>query len=379
MIAKKRGSFLPLIAAMLTLTATSADAQSDGEATESPRRQFTFSWQFASGEGLAPRGGTSRGTSVALASEESSQWQHLREAGISDFERDRRAILAMAGDYRTSFDFIETVGFDAQFEPARPYQSWGTERIYVIEDTGDRIALQHIMAMFIRGEGDEIIGPFVQKHWRQEWVYQPEQIHVFVGDDRWEGVPAERNAGRWAQTVYQVDDSPRYAALGTWQHNASYSSWKSDETWRPLPRRESSVRDDYSVLIGTNRHTILPTGWVQEEENLKALLDDSGEVSETTPFVARELGVNRYELIVDFDFSAADEYWHATEAFWSDVRAAWDEIFASRDQFRFQEVVDGVALWYAMFEYAGELESGTEYEARAARSFVDETLARYVE
>jgi hypothetical protein len=343
------------------------------------RRQFIFSWQFTPGELMAPRGGTSRGAPVSLAAGPSAQWQQLQEDGISDFERDRRAILAMAGDYRTSFDFIETVGFGADFEPARPYQSWGTERIYVVEDTGRRIVLQHIMAMFIHGEGEEVLGPFVQKHWRQQWVYEPEQLHVFSGADRWRRVRPSDGAGRWAQSVYQVDDSPRYAAVGAWEHNASFSAWQSEATWRPLPRRESSIRSDYSVLVGTNRHTILPNGWVQEEENLKTVLDDAGNVSRSSPYMARELGVNRYELIENFDFSGADAYWDATAAFWSDVRAAWDSVFARRNEFVFSESVDGTALWYAMFQFAAELEDGARYDAQASRAFIDATLARHIE
>ena len=72
--------------------------------------------------------------------------------------------------------------------------------------------------------------------------------------------------------MYQVDESPRYASVGRWQHTASFSTWLSADTWRPLPRREWSVRDDYHVLLGTNRHTVGPTGWLQEENNLKAVL-----------------------------------------------------------------------------------------------------------
>lgn len=346
---------------------------------DSPQRQFTFSWPFSTGDAMAPRGGSSRGTSVNLLREASAQWAHLQEPGISGFERDRRAILAMAGDYRTSFDFIETIGFGADFKPARPYQSWGTERIYVVEDAGTRIVLQHIMAMFIRGDDDQIIGPFVQKHWRQDWVYEPAQHHVFAGGEQWRRVTPAGGRGHWVQTVFQVDDSPRYSALGQWQHNASYSAWTSDETWRPLPRRESSIRQDYAVLIGTNRHTILPTGWVQEEENLKTVLDTDGAVAQTAPYLARELGVNRYELIQDFDFSGADAYWASTAAFWSDVRAAWGELFTARSEFRMHEVVDGVALWHAMFEYAAELEGGADYDPEASRQFVAETLDRYVD
>ena len=89
-------------------------------------------------------------------------------------------------------------------------------------------------------------------------------------------VPEDQRRGAWVQSVYQVDDSPRYAARGRWEHSDGLSTWISDETWRPLPRREFSVRKDYDVLVGTNRHTITPTGWVQEENNLKLALDDAG-------------------------------------------------------------------------------------------------------
>ena len=63
----------------------------------------------------------------------------------------------------------------------------------------------------------------------------------------------------WSQSVYQVDDSPRYQSYGKWVHTENFSSWTSNETWRQLPRREYSVRDDYDVIIGFNTQTITPT------------------------------------------------------------------------------------------------------------------------
>ncbi|HMB74380.1 MAG TPA: DUF6607 family protein [Gammaproteobacteria bacterium] len=353
--------------------------QAQAQAQEHGRpHQFTFSWPFEAGDQMAPRGGTSRGAAVQLAPGPSPQWQALQQPDISPVERDRRAILAMAGDYRASFDFIETVGFVAGFEPARPYQSWGTERIYVVEDSPRRIVLQHVMAMFVADAQGNVRGPYVQKHWRQQWDYEPSSLHVYAGSDRWKKIVPDAVEGRWAQTVFQVDDSPRYAAIGEWEHNGSFSAWRSSETMRPLPRRESSVRTDYSVLLGTNRHTILPGGWVQEEENLKTVLDSDGSPAHAMPYVARELGVNRYELVEDFDFSGADAYWEATAEFWADVRRAWQRVFDDQDEFVMREEVAGVALWQVMFDYAAGLESGADYDAQASRRFVDETLERYV-
>lgn len=345
------------------------------------RHQFTFGWPFEPGDSMRPRGGTTTGTHVDLLEGPSAAWSALQAPGLSKFERDRRAILAMAGDYRTSFDFVETVGFTRDFEPARPYQSWATERIYVIEDRGAEISLQHIIVMFFVDADGVTQGPIVQKHWRQVWQYEDVSLHEFVGHGRWRERTLDPEAvrGRWSQTVYNVDDSPRYEALGDWVHDGNYSSWTSDETWRPVPRRESSVRGDYDVLIGTNRHTITPTGWVQEEDNLKVALDPDGEPRADQPYLAREVGVNRYELIVDFDFSAGDRYWETTQPFWSDVRAAWDAVYAERPTFRLAERVRGRALFEPMFDYAARVEAAGAYDAADGREFIRRTLDRYVD
>jgi hypothetical protein len=329
---------------------------------------------------MAPRGGTTQGTPVTLRAEPTAAWQRLQEPDIARFERDRRAILAMAGEYRTSFDFIETVGFTPGFAPGRPYQSWATEKVDVIEDTGTTITLQHVIVMEYVDADGSVQGPVVQKHWRQQWVYQDPSIHAYSGHGSWteQRFDAAAVAGRWSQAVYQVDDSPRYEALGDWVHQGNYSAWTSDQTWRPLPRRESSLRDDYQVLIGTNRHTITPSGWVHEEENLKAVLDAAGELDPTQPFLARELGVNRYEAIAGFDFSARDAYWDATAAFWADVRAEWSRIYAERERFELSVPADGLPLFLPMFEFAAELEAGRDYDAESGRRFIRETLARYL-
>ena len=361
-------------------TADAERGEAAGTADARERRRYTFSWPYGEGGAMSPRGGTTRGTAVTLAPEPTVAWQRLGEAGLSKFERDRRAILAMAGEFRTTFDFLETVGFTPGFVPGRPYQSWATERVDVIEDTGETITLQHVIVMeYVDADGN-VQGPVVQKHWRQVWTYEDTSIHAYAGHDSWARVEHEPAAveGRWSQAVYQVDDSPRYEALGDWVHFAGYSAWTSDETWRPLPRRESSVRDDYDVLIGTNRHTITPSGWVHEEENLKAVLTDDGQIDAAQAFLAREQGVNRYEQIAGFDFSARDRYWDATAPFWADVREAWAGIYARRDRFSLTTPAGGVPLFLPMFEYAAALEAGEAYDSAAGREFIRETLADYL-
>ncbi len=62
-----------------------------------------------------------------------------------DFPENRGQWLYVLG---CSFEFLETVGFTETHKPARPYQSWGTEFVYVVEDKGDFISLQHILVMY---------------------------------------------------------------------------------------------------------------------------------------------------------------------------------------------------------------------------------------
>lgn len=360
------------LAALLSLSGSPAL----GETT----KQFTFSWPFTDGSAMQPRGGITKGPAVTLDAQPGRAWRALREAGLSKFERDRRAILAMAGPYRTSFDFLETVGFVPDYDPQRPYQSWSTEYVYVIEDQGDFISLQHIIVMFFEDEDGRVSGPAVVKHWRQDWQYEDRDLHVYVGHNTWQHQRLSRKAakGNWSQAVFQVDDSPRYESFGQWVHHGNYSSWISRNTWRPLPRREFSVRDDYHVLSGTNRHTITPTGWVHEEDNLKLVLNERGEPARETPYLAREAGLNRYERIVNHDFTAGDAYWERTHLFWADVRAAWAEKFEQRNRFTLKTEYEGDRLFAAMFEYAEKLNEGQEYEPQAGRAFIDQTLGRFL-
>jgi len=210
---------------------------------------------------LKPRGGTTRGVPVTFDKEPSDAWRKLRESGLSAQERDRRAILAMAGPYRVTFDFLEVVRFDPGLKPDAPYQSWATEYVFVSEDRADFIALQHILVMRIQDKDGKAGEPLLQRHWRQEWRYEADRLLAYEGANTWARRPVQgERRGAWTQTVLQVDDSPRYAARGRWEHSETNSTWISDETWRPLPRREFSVRKDYQVLVGTNRHSITPLG-----------------------------------------------------------------------------------------------------------------------
>jgi len=241
--------------------------------------------------------------------------------------------------------------------------------VFVAEDRPEFIALQHVLVMRMQPRGGEVSDPIVVRHWRQEWRHEAEAVLAYEGANTWarRAVPAAERRGAWTQTVLQVDDSPRYAARGRWEHGDGVSTWISDETWRPLPRREFSVRKDYDVLVGTNRHTITPQGWVQEENNLKLVLAEQR-------YLAREYGVARYDRIRDYDFAAGEKYYARTEPFWAEVRAAWRELEQGKGRFSVRAPVDQAQLFMPFFEYAARLEKGEAFDRDDARAFIRRTL-----
>ncbi len=376
------------VVASLVVLAHSAQAEDAGDisgnsghqSAVSAERQYTFAWNFSDSTDLKPRGGTSKGVPVTLDTQPSAAWLKLQEAGISNFERDRRAILAMAGDYKVSFDFIEVAGFTENYKPKAPYQSWATEKVYVLEDKGEFISLQHMLVMQTVNKDGSKNPPMVTKHWRQDWQYQPKQVLVFKGHSTWlaEAVPQAEQKGAWSQTVYQVDDSPRYGGVTNWQHFGNFSSWNHQDAWRPLPRREYTVRNDYQVLLGSNRHIILPTGWVHEQQNNKVVLGKDAKPNITNPVIAREMGFNRYERIKGYDFTLGDTYLKKTEPFWREIRQQWTNLSQQKTPIRLRAPADKDGLYIVPFTYAQELSDGKKQTPEEIAKFAKKTVADYL-
>ena len=304
-------------------------------------------------------------------------------------ERDRRAILAMAGEYQVAFHFRETLALRPGYELKPPYDETATEFVSVIEDTGRSITLQHILVLHDATE-DDASAARVVKHWRQQWRYEPESTWAYIGNRAWthRALSESERAGAWVQEVYQVDDSPRYASVGRWTHQPGGASsvvgsaWEGEATWRPLPRREWLKRSDYHVLIGRNRHTLTPTGWVHEQDNHKVLLDDSGK---PVGSLAREWGHNIYDrrgegiaTQMKIDFAPGYAYWTNTSAFWADVRAAWARRLGEPGRtIVLVGKVDDRPMFRHLFDYAKQVHEQGAYDAPAGRRFIEETVARF--
>lgn len=234
------------------------------------------------------------------------------------FDCDRRAILAMLGGHQVKFNFDETVVLKPGYERRKPKHSTGFESVVLVEDAGGRISLQHILVMG---------GGAVTKHWRQDWIYESPRHWTYVGNQRFE--QRERDAavisGTWTQLVYEVNDAPRYSGNGKWNHKYGVSTWTSDRSWRPLPRREYTTRNDYQLINTENRHTITPQGWAHEQDSTKVMRAEDGKDA----VLVREFGFNDYQRIEGYDFEPALAYWKSTSEFWSAIRARWDNEFVT--------------------------------------------------
>lgn len=267
------------------------------------------------------------------------------------FEADRAAILAMAGEYAVTFDFTEVLAIAPGYELAEPKITPAREVVYVIEDTGDFIALQHLL---LAGEEDE---PVVIKHWRQDWQYEPAEMLAFRGFGTWDviGIDPAEAAGAWSQTVYQVDDSPRYAGLARWEHTPEAATWEPAVSWRPLPRRDATTRDDYDTIAAVNRHTVTASGWSHEQDNSKLVLRGG-----TPRELVREHGINTYVRTGLAGGEAVAAYWDNTQDYWARVREAWDGFIAEGETIVVEDDAEGTQLYGPMLSEAQAVHFGLE-------------------
>lgn len=261
-------------------------------------------------------------------------------------DADRRAILAMAGDFEVTFDFRETLSLHDGYTLAEPKTAKGREIVRVIEERGGDIKLQHMLVVARDGKTSVI------KHWRQDWRWQPASVIEYASSGVWRerDVSAAERQGRWSQTVWQTDDSPRYGALGAWRHEAGVATWTSERTRRPLPRRDATRNPPYGWYDAVNRHIIAPSGWAHEQENEKRGEKASAEIA-----FAREYGLNTYARANVADAPAADTYWETTKDYWREVRSFWDAA-ASDGEVRVTEEADrGSVIAAALMDLADDV------------------------
>lgn len=275
----------------------------------------------------------------------------------ASLEADRRDILAMAGNFRVRFDMQESTVWAAGYTALDRKISGGHEVVRVIEDTGRRIVLQHMLVVEHEGQSHVI------KHWRQDWEYEPARVLVYSDRNTWtwEEIPERMRNGRWSQTVWQVDDSPRYGSWGQFETQGGLRRWRSNWTWRPLARRDAIRNPVYDRYLGINRHQPSPTGWIHWQDNTKMRPGTNG----LEP-VVQEYVLNTYDRFDGFNVAAADAYWAATRDYWAAVRAAWAETLARDNAIRIQEEAQaGTVISARLLEMADEIQEGDMQTAAA--------------
>ena len=255
------------------------------------------------------------------------------------------AIKGMCGCMDIKFEFAETVSPQKDYKFYENYLSGGRELAFIVEETPDKLVIQHILV---------IMDTMIVKHWRQDWIYEGEEIFIYDKDQRWikKTLNKKERKGKWVQKVYQVDDSPRYEGIGSWVMVDGKTYWESIAD-APLPRREYSKRKDYNVMKRGNRHEIKNFGWIHEQDNIKIMRGD------TDIIIAEEKGWNTYKRIDESNCKAAIDWWADNKSYWKNVRTVWDEYFKEKNIISLHTQINKKPMFSEFFELGSKVESQT--------------------
>lgn len=284
---------------------------------------------------------------------------------FSQIEEDKEAIKSQCGCHEIDFDFVETLVHQEDYERHEPYHAHANaEWIFVDEESDDKLVIQHLLI---------VNGNVVIKHWREDWIFENRDLHTYAGDNEWtyEQLSMSEVQGEWTQKVFQVTDAPRYQASAPWIHTNNSTYWEST-TNAPLPRREYSVRHDYNVMVRTNRHEILDSGYNHLQNNVKTVVDENGNA---TPIVT-EAGYNRYRKVDEELCQVAKDWWEANNRYWRIVRETWSEVLPAGSDIEIALVVDEKMLYDALNELAVEMQD--EKDEDDIRDEVLEVLQDFV-
>lgn len=280
-------------------------------------------------------------------------------------EQDRAAIKALAGFYKVSFNYAETFSPDDDYKFHERHRSSAKEIAIILEDSPNKIVIQHLLVM----RGDSMI----IKHWREDWTYEDPQLFAYDKDNTWRKVTLSANdtKGKWTQKVYQVDDSPRYQAIGTWVHVDGRHQWQSN-TDSPLPRRESSERDDYNVLNRGNNLYLTTNGWMFEQDNKKIIRSATGD-----KILALEKGMEEFVKTDPKSFGYAQTWWKEQESFWKDARETWAAVFAENTVLKLALKVDNKLL-YEQFFALGDQSAKEKWTAAQNKAAIRKVIDAYL-
>ena len=255
-------------------------------------------------------------------------------------KQDNEAIKEMCGCFEIDFKFSETFQYsnDSNYSKSKNYNAKALEYAKLIKDEKGHISIQHLLVM----------GDYVIKHWRQDWIYQNKDLLKYDGNNNWKYISKNKKdvKGQWTQKVFQVDDSPRYEGSATWVHADGKSYWENS-SYAPLPRREYTKRDDYNVMIRGNRHEITKYGWIHDQDNFKVVKDSE---SNSEVIIASEKGLNTYIRVDESKCKEAINWWDENNEKWSLVLEKWNSIYSKKDDISLRRSVENKPLFSFLFD-----------------------------
>ena len=255
-------------------------------------------------------------------------------------KQDNEAIKEMCGCFEIDFKFSETFQYsnDSNYSKSKNYNAKALEYAKLIKDEKGHISIQHLLVM----------GDYVIKHWRQDWIYQNKDLLKYDGNNNWKYISKNKKdvKGQWTQKVFQVDDSPRYEGSATWIHADGKSYWENS-SYAPLPRREYTKRDDYNVMVRGNRHEITKYGWVHDQDNFKVVKDSE---SNSEVIIASEKGLNTYIRVDESNCKEAINWWDENNEKWSLVLEKWNSIYSKKDDISLRRSVENKPLFSFLFD-----------------------------
>jgi hypothetical protein len=290
--------------------------------------------------------------------------QSQNPAQGSKKELDKQCIKNMAGIYKVSFNFAETFSPDTSYKFHERYSSWGIEYVFVVEETENKLALQHLLI---------INDSTIIKHWRQDWVYENKDVYQYYKDNDWikKTLTVEQAKGTWTQKVYQVDDSPRYESFGTWVHVDGKHYWEGVND-SPLPRREFTKRSDYNVMRRHSRMEILNDGWVLIQDNEKIIRNNG-----IDKLVCWEKGIEKLAK-GNYDATPAIKWWNKQVNYWADVRKVWDEVYTVSSDLKLDKKVGNKMLFEALFELGDNHCNSKNYVLGTANADIRKLITSYI-
>ena len=120
--------------------------------------------------------------------------------------------------------------------------------------------------------------------------------------------------------------------------------------------------------MGVNKISVLPWGWVMEENNDK--------IKTPNNYIGTEYGLARYQKVVNYDFTPALKYWQSSKGYWNLVRDKWDRIISYDASFCMKKHYKDKPLFNYHFSQAEKYKK--EKDILKAKRDVDQTINNFI-